>query len=163
MRGCRKGFSKETIQDRIKLMIKNVPKGNWWQFDQIKTSFTYIIQCWVYKDKTVVIKHLCSQWMREIITKKLTSDYWKARYMQRQFYWFIHYCLLPWFPRLYYYFLTVSIKNNKIMAIVMGVHGSSIFCGKYCHIWMTVVALIFYCVGLMNSKHRLITPNWFLF
>ena len=34
-------------------MIKNAQKGNWRRFEQIKTSFTYILQCWVYKDKTV--------------------------------------------------------------------------------------------------------------
>ena len=56
MRSCRKGFS---IEDRIKLIIKNASKGNWRQFDQIKTSFTYIIQCFVYKDKTIEIQRLC--------------------------------------------------------------------------------------------------------
>ena len=41
-----------------------------------------------------------------------------ARYIQRLLYWFIHYCFLPWFPRLYInFFWTVSIKNVKIMLL----------------------------------------------
>ena len=48
MRSCRKGFS---IEDRMKLIIKNASKGNWRQFDQIKTSLLILFNALYTKIK----------------------------------------------------------------------------------------------------------------
>ena len=47
-RGARTGLNAETIPDRMKLMQKYPPKGDWRRFDKQKIGYTELIQIWSY-------------------------------------------------------------------------------------------------------------------
>ena len=82
-RGLRNGFSPATTKDRIKLMEKYPPKGNWRRFDSVIISYTEIIQTWTNEanGKSHEIWHFCPWGMRETIGNRLKANTCKAKYV----------------------------------------------------------------------------------
>ena len=82
-RSVRTRFNAETIPDRINLMQKYPPKGEWRRFDKQKISYTELMQIWNYSlsHKKAEIWYFCPWGMRETMTKKLKSDSCEARYV----------------------------------------------------------------------------------
>ena len=88
-RGVRTGLNAETIPERINLMRKYRPKGDWRGFDKQKISYTELIQIWwsySLSDKKAEILHFYPWEMRETMTKKLKLDSCKARYVFADFF-----------------------------------------------------------------------------
>ena len=60
-RGAREDFSTQTTTDRIKLMEKFAPKGNWRRFYSLVITYTELIQTWSYgvTRKSCEVWHFC--------------------------------------------------------------------------------------------------------